>query len=83
VSVAQSSSTCSNQPDRNSLKLQLHCGYLVVGARWGAFPGFVLELPVVPANVVGCRRVVGGATATASGLRTVAHSGQRVAVLCP
>ena len=25
--AAQSSSTCSTQPDRKSLKLQLHCGY--------------------------------------------------------
>jgi len=41
----------------------------LVGARLGAFPGFVPELPVVPANVVGCRRVVGGAATTASGLR--------------
>jgi len=32
---------------------------LLVGARRGAFAGFVPELPVVPADVVGLQRVVG------------------------
>jgi len=47
----------------------------LVGAQWGAFLGFVPELPMVPANAVGLQRVVRGAAATASALRMVAHSG--------
>jgi hypothetical protein len=50
---------------------------LLVGARWGVFSGFVPELPVVTAGVVGLQRVVDGAAAAISGLRAVADSGMR------
>jgi len=58
---------------------------LLVGARWGAFSGFVLELPVVPADVVGLHRVVVGAAAAIFGVRVVADSEMRAAVclVCP
>jgi len=53
---------------------------LLVGARWGAFLGFVPELPVVRADFVGLQRLVGGAAAAVSGVRPVAGSGMRAAV---
>ena len=42
---------------------------LLVAARWGAFSGFVPELPVVPTVVVGLQRFVGGAAAAISDVR--------------
>jgi len=42
---------------------------LLAEARWGAFSGFVPEISVVLADVVGCPRVVGGAAVAVSGLR--------------
>jgi len=58
---------------------------LLVGAKWGAFSGFVPELPVIPADVVELQRVVGGAAAAISGVRALADSGMRAAVClgCP
>jgi len=48
---------------------------LLVGTRWGALSGFVSELPVVPADVVGLQSVVGGAAEAVPGVRAVAVSG--------
>ena len=58
---------------------------LLVAARWGAFSGFVSELPVIPTGVVGLQRVVGGPAAAISGVRAVVDSGMRAAVClgCP
>jgi hypothetical protein len=52
--------------------------HLLVGARWGAFSGFIPKLPVVPADLM-LRLVVGSASA-GSGFRTVAFSGLRMFV---
>ena len=49
-------------------------------ARWVAFSGFVSELPVVLADVVGLQRAVVSAAEAVSGVRAVADSGMRAAV---
>ena len=50
------------------------------GSTVGSTFGFVSELPVVPADVVGLHSVVGGAAEAVPGVRAVAVSGLRAPV---
>jgi len=53
---------------------------LFVVARWGAFSGFVPELPVVPTGLVGLQRDVGVSAVAIFGIRVLLGSSMRATV---